>query len=93
VLPAGGHLNPAVTLGFLIARKISLQRAFCYWIAQVHLLNTFYILMPYCCPAAVCGVPINIEQEDMIDWCPRLQMLGAIFGSLFPWLVRCCMST
>lgn len=36
VLPAGGHLNPAVTLGFLIAKKISLQRAFCYWIAQVH---------------------------------------------------------
>jgi MIP family channel proteins len=45
---SGGHLNPAVTLGFLIARKISLQRAFCYWIAQ---------------------------------------MLGAIFGSLFPWLI------
>jgi MIP family channel proteins len=45
---SGGHLNPAVTMGFLIARKITLQRAFCYWIAQ---------------------------------------MVGAIFGSLFPWLI------
>lgn len=32
---AGGHLNPAVTFGFLVARKITLQRAACYWVAQV----------------------------------------------------------
>lgn len=32
---AGGHLNPAITLGFLVARKITAQRAFCYWGAQV----------------------------------------------------------
>jgi glycerol uptake facilitator-like aquaporin len=29
------HLITAVTMGFLVARKITLQRAFCYWIAQV----------------------------------------------------------
>ena len=32
---AGGHLNPAITLAFLLARKITAQRALCYWGAQV----------------------------------------------------------
>ena len=32
---AGGHLNPAITLGNLIARKITAQRALFYWGAQV----------------------------------------------------------
>ena len=44
----GGHLNPAVTLAFLVSKKLTLQRAVCYWIAQ---------------------------------------LTGAIFGSLFPYLV------
>lgn len=32
---SGGHLNPAVTFGLLVAKKISLLRAFLYWIAQI----------------------------------------------------------
>lgn len=32
---SGGHLNPAVTFGLLVAKKISLVRAFLYWIAQI----------------------------------------------------------
>lgn len=32
---SGGHLNPAVTLGFLITRKISVVRAIFYWVAQI----------------------------------------------------------
>lgn len=32
---SGCHVNPAVTLGFLTARRISLQQAIGYWIAQV----------------------------------------------------------
>ena len=31
---AGGHLNPAITLGFLLGRKITAQRALFYWAAQ-----------------------------------------------------------
>ena len=31
---AGGHLNPAVTLGFFVTRKISLLRALTYMVLQ-----------------------------------------------------------
>lgn len=37
----GGHINPAVTFGLLLARKISLPRALAYMIAQ--------------CLGAICG--------------------------------------
>jgi glycerol uptake facilitator-like aquaporin len=39
---AGGHINPAVTFGLLLARKISLPRALAYMVAQ--------------CLGAICGV-------------------------------------
>jgi len=32
---SGAHVNPAVTLGFLVARRVSLRDATGYWIAQV----------------------------------------------------------
>jgi glycerol uptake facilitator-like aquaporin len=34
-LPAGGHLNPAITMGCLCTKKVTAQRAVCYWAAQV----------------------------------------------------------
>ncbi|XP_010553324.1 PREDICTED: aquaporin PIP2-2 [Tarenaya hassleriana] len=39
---SGGHINPAVTLGLLIARKVTLVRAVLYMVAQ--------------CLGAICGV-------------------------------------
>jgi aquaporin PIP len=38
---AGGHINPAVTFGLLVARKVSLNRAILYIVAQ--------------CLGAICG--------------------------------------
>src|SRR3954462_5385344 len=32
---SGAHVNPAVTLGFVVARRISLRDAAGYWVAQV----------------------------------------------------------
>lgn len=32
---SGGHLNPAVTFGLLVGRKISLSNSIAYWIAQL----------------------------------------------------------
>jgi MIP family channel proteins len=32
---SGGHLNPAVTFGLWVGRKIELQKAAAYWIAQL----------------------------------------------------------
>jgi len=31
----GGHLNPAITLGLLVAKKVTLMRALFYWGAQI----------------------------------------------------------
>jgi aquaporin Z len=31
---SGCHINPAVTLGMVIARRMGMKDAFCYWIAQ-----------------------------------------------------------
>ncbi|KAI5076184.1 hypothetical protein GOP47_0008249 [Adiantum capillus-veneris] len=39
---SGGHINPAVTFGLFLARKVSLPRAFFYMVAQ--------------CLGAICGV-------------------------------------
>ncbi|OAY50537.1 aquaporin PIP2-7 [Manihot esculenta] len=41
---SGGHINPAVTLGLFLARKVSLVRAIAYMVAQ--------------CLGAICGVGI-----------------------------------
>src|SRR5256885_13616480 len=32
---SGGHFNPAVTLGALVGRQISLRLAFVYWVSQL----------------------------------------------------------
>ena len=46
---SGGHFNPAVTFGFLITKRISLQKAAQYWAAQLvggavaaYILKSFY---------------------------------------------------
>lgn len=41
-MDAGGHINPAVTFGLFLARKVSLIRAILYIVAQ--------------CLGAICGV-------------------------------------
>jgi MIP family channel proteins len=32
---SGGHLNPAVTIGFWVTKKISTLDAICYWVSQL----------------------------------------------------------
>lgn len=32
---SGRHINPAVTMGFLVARRITMQEAVGYWVAQL----------------------------------------------------------
>jgi MIP family channel proteins len=32
---SGGHLNPAVTIGFWVTRRISTIQSLCYWVAQL----------------------------------------------------------
>src|SRR5579863_6326825 len=32
---SGGHLNPAITIGFWVTRRLSTLHTICYWIAQL----------------------------------------------------------
>jgi glycerol uptake facilitator-like aquaporin len=55
---SGGHINPAVTFGLLVANKISLQRAVCYIIAQLlgGLVGVGLVKAVRCARAHVCRV-------------------------------------
>ena len=51
---AGGHINPAVTFGLFLARKVSLPRAILYMIAQ--------------CLGAICGAGlVKAFQKSFYD--------------------------
>lgn len=47
---SGGHINPAVTFGFLVARKVSLNRAVLYMVAQ--------------CAGAFCGAGVVKDMQN-----------------------------
>lgn len=47
---SGGHINPAVTFGFLVARKVSLNRAVLYMVAQ--------------CAGAFCGAGVVKDMHN-----------------------------
>ena len=48
---SGGHFNPAVTFGFLVARKIKPGRAVVYWIAQLAGAALAALWFAICCLA------------------------------------------
>ena len=49
---SGGHINPAVTLGFVVTRRISLLLAACYWIAQFGGAACGALLLKWALPGA-----------------------------------------
>ena len=49
---SGGHFNPAVTLGFLVTRRIHPINAVVYWIAQFGGAALAVLLIKWVLPAA-----------------------------------------
>ena len=47
---SGGHFNPAVTLGFLVARRIEPVLAVVYWVAQFLAATVAASCSAGCCP-------------------------------------------
>ncbi|ONM21058.1 Aquaporin PIP2-2 [Zea mays] len=68
---SGGHINPAVTFGLFLARKVSLVRALLYMVAQ--------------CLGAVCGVVVYNKDKPWDDhwifWVGPL--LGAAIAAFY----------
>src|SRR5207247_9510687 len=57
---SGGHFNPAVTLGALVGRQISLRLALVYWVSQllgatVAAVMLLGALAPHECPPSKLG--------------------------------------
>ncbi len=50
---SGGHFNPAVTLGFLVTRRIAPMLAVWYWLVQLGGAATAALLLKWIFPAAV----------------------------------------
>ena len=48
---SGGHFNPAVTMGFLVTRRISGALASCYWLVQLGAAALAGLLLKWVLPA------------------------------------------
>ena len=53
---SGGHFNPAVTLGFLVTRRIHPINAVVYWIAQFGGAALAVLLIKWILPSATLAV-------------------------------------
>ncbi|GAA0162972.1 hypothetical protein LIER_39504 [Lithospermum erythrorhizon] len=62
---SGGHINPAVTFGLFLARKVSLIRAVMYMVAQ--------------CLGAICGVGLVKAFQKSLYHCPKSEFIGFNF--------------
>jgi MIP family channel proteins len=50
---SGGHFNPAITLGFLVTRRIALRLALVYWFVQFAAAALAALLLTWVLPAAI----------------------------------------
>jgi MIP family channel proteins len=88
---SGGHLNPAVTLGLLVARKIDLRSALPYILAQLAGAVLGALLVRYAIPANVgriisYGTPaisssVTLMQAISIETVLTFFLVSAVFGT------------
>jgi aquaporin Z len=88
---SGGHLNPAVTVGLLVARKIDLRTAFPYIAAQLVGAVLGALLIRYAIPSNVgrilsYGTPViassvTLAQAITIEAVLTFFLVSAVFGT------------
>jgi MIP family channel proteins len=88
---SGGHLNPAVTLGLLAARRINLQTAGAYIVAQLLAAVLAALMLKLCYPLGVVrpislGTPaiagsILPRQAILIEAVMAFFLVSAVFGT------------
>jgi len=86
-----GHLNPAVTAGFLVTRRIEPMMAVVYWIAQImgaivasYLLKALYpigIVMTTHLGAQSISADINMIQAISLDAIATFFLVFVVFGT------------
>ena len=88
---SGGHLNPAVTFGLLVARKIDLRTALPYFAAQIAGAVLGALLVKYAIPSNVgrilsYGTPVisssvTLAQAISIEAVLTFFLVSAVFGT------------
>ena len=88
---SGGHLNPAVTVGLLVSRRIDLVSAAAYIAAQLAAACAAALLVQWLLPAgavraALLGVPViassvTLEQAIGIELVLTFFLMSAVFGT------------
>ncbi len=88
---SGGHFNPAVTLGFVVTRRMSLTSAITYWLSQLGgaVVASFLLrsVMPGDAGEAVhYGVPmlaagVSVSQGLLIEFVLTFLLVTAVWGT------------
>jgi MIP family channel proteins len=88
---SGGHFNPAVTLGFVVTRRMSLTSAITYWVSQLSgaLVASFLLraMLPGEAGEAVhYGVPllaagVSVSQGLLIEFVLTFFLVTAVWGT------------
>jgi MIP family channel proteins len=89
---SGGHLNPAVTLGFLVTRRIRLPDAAVYIVAQLLgavaaalLLKQVYpvgVIRPISLGTPAIAATIQLPQAILIEAVMAFFLVSAVFGTV-----------
>jgi aquaporin Z len=88
---SGGHINPAVTLGFILTRRMSVKLGLFYWVCQVGgaLIagGALYGLFPFAAAKLVNygtpapGVGVSAPQAIVLEAIATFFLLFAVFGT------------
>lgn len=89
---SGGHLNPAVTIGFLVTRRIDVATAAAYIVTQLAAASLGALLVQLLFPraavrTALLGVPViansvTLEQAIGIELILTFFLVSAVFGTI-----------
>jgi aquaporin Z len=84
---SGGHFNPAITLGFVVTRRITLPLAVAYWASQfagavfAALFLRFLFHMPHILPAVPKVSGIDAGRGLVIEMVLTFFLVGAVFAT------------
>lgn len=85
---SGGHLNPAVTIGFWVTKRISTFQAICYWISQLLGATAAAYLLTVILPESVWR-PVSLGTPDLAPDFTRMHgmLLEAVLTFLLVFVV------
>jgi aquaporin Z len=76
---SGGHFNPAVTMGFLVTRKITASLAAFYWLVQLGAASLAALLLKWVLPHQTTG--LHVGAPVVIEAVLTFFFLWVIFGT------------